>query len=164
MKLPLKGILTIEVRTMTRTAATLKFIRRHYHISQQELATLLNASPRTVQHWEQGDYVPSGTAVKLIQLLAKNDAVFTELVGMKGDEGIMYLDHNDQELTILGVAFRNEREYRATLNAVVNNMYEGFEPTVADIKLLREMDNRDEPMTTQEILNWIDARDAVSDQ
>lgn len=83
---------------------------------------------------------------------------------MKGDEGIMYLDHNDQELTILGVAFRNEREYRATLNAVVNNMYEGFEPTVADIKLLREMDNRDEPMTTQEILNWIDARDAVSDQ
>ncbi|AKP64294.1 XRE family transcriptional regulator [Levilactobacillus koreensis JCM 16448] len=146
---------------MADTATTMKYIRRHYGVSQSELAQLLNASVRTVQHWEQGDYEPSGTAVKLIQLLAKNDAIFTELSLMKEDEGIMYLEHDDQALTIMGVQFRNEKEYRATMNAVVSNMYEGFEPTLDDIQMARDADDLERPMTAKEVLDRVNARNSV---
>ncbi|MGA3279078.1 helix-turn-helix domain-containing protein [Lactiplantibacillus pentosus] len=75
---------------MKSTAATLKQIRQHYRISQAQLAKLLNTSVRTVQHWEQADYQPSGAAVRLIQILAADDAVFPALTQFKEDDQIMY--------------------------------------------------------------------------
>lgn len=146
---------------MSRTAKNIKVIRQHYGISQKHLATLLNVSVRTVQHWEQDDYAPSGPAVKLIQLLANNDAIFTELARLEEDDDIMYLEHDDQALTIMGVAFRNEEEYRATLDAIINNMYEGFEPTVDDVKLAREADDLGRPLTGEEVLAKINAKRSV---
>jgi len=157
----LEGYNTSEVIAMSRTAQNIKFIRQHYGISQRRLASLLNVSVRTVQHWEQADYAPSGPAVKLIQLLANNDAVFTALTSIEEDEAIMYLEHDDQAFTIMGVPFRNEAEYRATLDATISNMYEGFEPTVADIELAREADDLGRPLTGAEVLAKINARNSV---
>ncbi len=156
----LEGYNSSEVIAMSQTAQNIKFIRQHYGISQQRLATLLSVSVRTVQHWEQADYTPSGPAVKLIQLLAKNDAVFTELTSIEEDDQIMYLEHDDQALTIMGVPFRNEEEYRSSLNAIINNMYEGFEPTVDDIKMSQEFYTQG-PLSAEEILKRVRARNAV---
>ncbi|WP_125547226.1 helix-turn-helix domain-containing protein [Levilactobacillus lindianensis] len=145
---------------MSRTAKSIKFIRQHYGISQKYLATLLNVSVRTVQHWEQDDYAPSGPAVKLIQLLANHDVIFTALARLEEDDEIMYLEHDDQALTIMGVAFRNEKEYRATLEAIINNMYEGFEPTVDDVKMSQEVYTTG-PLSAKEILKRVQARNTV---
>jgi len=61
----------------------------------------------------------------------------------------------------MGVPFRNEAEYRATLDATISNMYEGFEPTVADIELAREADDLGRPLTGAEVLAKINARNSV---
>lgn len=139
---------------MKSTAATLKQIRQHYRISQAQLAKLLNTSVRTVQHWEQADYQPSGAAVRLIQILAADDAIFPALTQFKEDDQIMYLEHDDQKLTIMDVPFRNRKEYRATLNAVISNMYEGFEPTKFDIQMAQRSYVEGSP-TVQEMLDQI---------
>ncbi|MCT0161353.1 helix-turn-helix domain-containing protein [Lactiplantibacillus pentosus] len=139
---------------MKSTAATLKQIRQHYRISQAQLAKLLNTSVRTVQHWEQADYQPSGAAVRLIQILAADDAVLPALTQFKEDDQIMYLEHDDQKLTIMDVPFRNRKEYRATLNAVISNMYEGFEPTKFDIQMAQRSYVEGSP-TVQEMLDQI---------
>ncbi|KRK23394.1 transcription regulator [Lactiplantibacillus pentosus DSM 20314] len=139
---------------MKSTAATLKQIRQHYRISQAQLAKLLNTSVRTVQHWEQADYQPSGAAVRLIQILAADDAVLPALTQFKEDDQIMYLEHDDQKLTIMDVPFRNRKEYRATLNAIISNMYEGFEPTKFDIQMAQRSYVEGSP-TVQEMLDQI---------
>lgn len=139
---------------MKSTAATLKQIRQHYRISQAQLAKLLNTSVRTVQHWEQADYQPSGAAVRLIQILAADDAVLPALTQFKEDDQIMYLEHDDQRLTIMDVPFRNRKEYRATLNAIISNMYEGFEPTKFDIQMAQRSYVEGSP-TVQEMLDQI---------
>lgn len=150
----LEGYNSGEVMEMKSTAATLKQIRQHYRISQAQLAKLLNTSVRTVQHWEQADYQPSGAAVRLIQILAADDAIFPALTQFKEDDQIMYLEHDDQKLTIMDVPFRNRKEYRATLNAVISNMYEGFEPTKFDIQMAQRSYVEGSP-TVQEMLDQI---------
>jgi len=70
------------------------------------------------------------------------------------------LEHDDQAFTIMGVPFRNEEEYRSSLNAIINNMYEGFEPTVDDIKMSQEFYTKG-PLSAEEILKRVRARNAV---
>ncbi|WP_318764799.1 helix-turn-helix domain-containing protein [Lactiplantibacillus carotarum] len=149
---------------MDSIPVTIKNIRQHYRISQEKLATLLNTSVRTVQHWEQGDYEPSGTAVRLIQILSMNDDIFAELERIKGRVTLMYLKHNDQKLTIMDVPFRNRQEYQATLDGFINNMYEGFEPTVTDVKMAQEANERGYAMTPEEILARLRSGNSVTNE
>jgi len=143
------------------TSEAIKHIREHYHISQNDLSDLLNASVRTIQHWEQGDYEPHGTAVRLIQLLTKNDEIFAELKSMKGAERIMYLDHDNEARTIMGIQFQNDEEYQSSLNAIINNMYDGWQPTLDDIQMAHDF-YISGPLNIQEILRRVRARGAVS--
>lgn len=55
----------------------IRLLRDRLNISQGVLATLINASPSSVQKWEQGLKRPSGPAMKLLNLLDRKgmDAV-----------------------------------------------------------------------------------------
>ena len=63
----------------------------------------------------------------------------------------MYLEHDDQKFTIMGVQFRNQEEYRATMNAIISNMYEGFEPTKEHVQDARRFYDEG-PISAQEML------------
>jgi putative transcriptional regulator len=41
-------------------------------------------------------------------------------------------------LTIMGVAFADERTFESTANALGSNMFEGFEPTPKGVELIRD--------------------------
>lgn len=49
----------------------IKEIRTNEKISQPILAMYLNVSPHTVKHWERGEKHPSGSALKLLNLVAR---------------------------------------------------------------------------------------------
>ena len=48
-----------------------KRIRKNAHMSQAVFAHYLNTSLSTVQKWEVGDKVPSGTAAKVLYMVEK---------------------------------------------------------------------------------------------
>jgi putative transcriptional regulator len=50
-------------------AKEIKKIRAREKISQPVLAIYLNVSPYTVKHWEQGTKHPTGSALKLLNLV-----------------------------------------------------------------------------------------------
>ena len=52
--------------------AQIKRIRQRSHVSQAVFAALLNTSLSTVQKWEIGQKRPTGTALKLLQLVQNN--------------------------------------------------------------------------------------------
>lgn len=52
-------------------AASIKALREKLRISQVMLATILNTSISTVQHWESGLKHPGGTSSKLLDLLER---------------------------------------------------------------------------------------------
>ena len=47
-------------------------LRKKLKVSQAAFAVLLNISTKTVQKWEQGEYQPNGSSLKLLTI-AKND-------------------------------------------------------------------------------------------
>ena len=47
-------------------------VREKTGLSQQKFATLLGVSVRTLQEWEQGRRAPSGAALTLLLIAAKN--------------------------------------------------------------------------------------------
>lgn len=49
----------------------------------------------------------------------------------------MKIDYNRDELTIMGVRFRTEKEFEGALYSITSNVYEGWKPTEADVKKLR---------------------------
>ncbi|MBO3460984.1 DNA-binding transcriptional regulator [Aetokthonos hydrillicola Thurmond2011] len=49
----------------------IKEIRETSHVSQAVFAAILNTSVSTVQKWESGQKRPTGTALKLLQLVQK---------------------------------------------------------------------------------------------
>lgn len=59
-----------EVKKLS--ALEIKMIRLKEKLSQPVFALLLNTSVSTVKQWEQGDKRPSGLALKLLNLVAKN--------------------------------------------------------------------------------------------
>lgn len=52
--------------------AMIQDIRERNNISQSVLAKLLNTSVSTVQHWEIGHRQPSGSALKLLNILDRH--------------------------------------------------------------------------------------------
>lgn len=53
----------------------IKKIRAREKVSQPVLAMYLNVSPYTVKHWEQGTKHPTGSALKLLNLVLKKGLV-----------------------------------------------------------------------------------------
>ena len=47
----------------------IRALRERLNISQAVLASVINASPNSIQKWERGAKRPSGTALKLLSLL-----------------------------------------------------------------------------------------------
>jgi len=47
----------------------IRALRERLNISQAVLASVINASPNSIQKWERGAKRPSGTALKLLNLL-----------------------------------------------------------------------------------------------
>jgi len=56
-----------EIRTLK--PAEIKKLRLREKISQALFARCLNVSTSTIQHWERGEKKPSGTALKLLNLI-----------------------------------------------------------------------------------------------
>ena len=54
------------------TKEEIKKIRERQKASQAVFACYLNTTASTVQSWEQGEKKPSGTAMKLLNIVEKN--------------------------------------------------------------------------------------------
>jgi putative transcriptional regulator len=52
--------------------------RTHTGLSQQQFATVLGVSPRTLQEWEQGRRKPSGAAQTLLRIARRHPEVVRE--------------------------------------------------------------------------------------
>ena len=50
----------------------IKLLREREHVSQTVFANYLNVTPNLVSKWERGEKRPSGPALKLLSLVAKN--------------------------------------------------------------------------------------------
>lgn len=60
-------------------AADVVAIRRKLHLTQRGLANVVGVSPRTVEAWETGANVPSGSARHMLYLLGKDERVMAML-------------------------------------------------------------------------------------
>jgi putative transcriptional regulator len=61
--------LCLEVAVPDYTPAEIRALRERLNISQTVLASVINASANSIQKWERGAKKPSGTALKLLNLL-----------------------------------------------------------------------------------------------
>ncbi len=60
----------------------IRAIRENMHLTRTAFASRYGFSPRTLQHWEQGDRKPHGAALILLNVIAKNPkAVEEALIG-----------------------------------------------------------------------------------
>jgi len=59
-------------------------IRKAYGLSQDEFATLLGISVRTLQNWEQGRREPHGAARVLLRVAARHPEAVLEAVTREG--------------------------------------------------------------------------------
>lgn len=50
----------------------IKQLRLREHVSQPVFATLLNVSASAVKKWESGEQLPSGAALRLLEIVDKN--------------------------------------------------------------------------------------------
>lgn len=64
---------------------TVKRLRRHLKMTQQELAQELGARQQTVSEWELGVYAPRGTSAKLLSIIAER-AEFPYEASSQGSE------------------------------------------------------------------------------
>lgn len=55
-------------------------IRENLNLSRKEFADSFGFSPRTLQHWEQGDRVPHGSARILLLLLQRDPATIAKIL------------------------------------------------------------------------------------
>ncbi|STX81316.1 Putative merR family bacterial regulatory protein [Legionella busanensis] len=58
-------------------------IRKKLNLSRQQFADSFGFSPRTLQHWEQGDRSPHGSARVLLLLLQREPATIAKI--LRGD-------------------------------------------------------------------------------
>lgn len=64
-------------RTFVVDGPNIKRVRANYQLSQNEFASLLGISVKTLRNWEQGRRIPEGPARVLLQVAAKHpDAVW----------------------------------------------------------------------------------------
>ncbi|GAF41946.1 hypothetical protein FC83_GL002938 [Agrilactobacillus composti DSM 18527 = JCM 14202] len=136
-----------------KTPEVVRELRARYGLSQHKLATIMNVSTRSVESWEQGLREPHGAAARLLQLLNTDSAVIKTLENIDAPNLALDLATDESNLTIEGVTFANKTEYRAALNAIVSNMYEGFQPTKADIAYFAA--HIGQPINPKEVLSWV---------
>jgi putative transcriptional regulator len=64
-------------RTFDLTPLNIKQIRERYELTQNQFASLLGISVRTLRNWEQGRRTPVGPARVLLQIAARHpDAIW----------------------------------------------------------------------------------------
>lgn len=61
--------LCLETRVPDYSPEEIRALRERLNISQAVLASVINASANSIQKWERGVKRPSGTALKLLNLL-----------------------------------------------------------------------------------------------
>ena len=61
----------------------IKDIRNSFGLTQEQFATLLGISVRTLRNWEQGRRVPEGPARVLLQVAAKHPEAVLDVVQAK---------------------------------------------------------------------------------
>lgn len=61
-----------ELTIKTFNPEMIKRIRQKNNISQSVMAKLLNTSVSSIQHWEIGHRQPSGSALKLLNILDRH--------------------------------------------------------------------------------------------
>jgi putative transcriptional regulator len=66
-------------RSEPPTAARIRAIRDRLELSQKVFADLLNVSAATVRAWEQGQRVPDGPSVRLLELAQHHPATLLDL-------------------------------------------------------------------------------------
>jgi DNA-binding transcriptional regulator YiaG len=59
-------------RQFTVTVPDVKAVREGVHLSQQDFATLIQVSIKTLQNWEQGRRHPTGPAAALLKIVASH--------------------------------------------------------------------------------------------
>jgi DNA-binding transcriptional regulator YiaG len=57
-------------RKPTWDSTSVRALRRHLGLTQQELAEELSMRQQTVSEWETGQYVPRGASAALLQIIA----------------------------------------------------------------------------------------------
>lgn len=70
----------IASRKTQLEVANTKSVREELHITQKQLAELLNTSVDTVKSWESGRRNPSGLARKVLLLLSEDDDFYHKLI------------------------------------------------------------------------------------
>jgi len=67
-------------RIFTSDMPDIKLIRTGYRLSQNEFASLLGISLKTLQNWEQGRRKPEGPAKVLLQVVEKHPEAVWDVV------------------------------------------------------------------------------------
>jgi putative transcriptional regulator len=74
---------TPAARSFTVLPPDIKQLRDDFGLTQEQFATLLGISVRTLRNWEQGRRVPEGPARVLLQVAAKHPEALMDVIGMK---------------------------------------------------------------------------------
>lgn len=61
-----------QTQVIQLSSSDIKQIRESLNVSQSVFASLLNISPSTVQKWEIGDKRPSGSSLKLLNVVKRH--------------------------------------------------------------------------------------------
>jgi putative transcriptional regulator len=72
--------------------------------------------------------------VRLLQLIFQDETIVDQLRKFSEDKLMFDLNVDEKAQTIMGVHFDSYTTFRATLNAIASNMYEGFVPNIDDVK------------------------------
>ncbi|MDM8551226.1 helix-turn-helix domain-containing protein [Desulfobacterales bacterium HSG2] len=67
--------LGVEIQDIRMAKERIRAIRKRMNLSQTVFAKMLNVSPSSVRHWEQGNRRPRGSAVVLLELPEKSPHV-----------------------------------------------------------------------------------------
>jgi putative transcriptional regulator len=78
-KLELRETVTFKIKDVPdiKTKDIAK-IRKDLNVSQPVFAKILNVSSAAVKKWEQGEVLPSGATLRLLQIIIKNPKGFKE--------------------------------------------------------------------------------------
>lgn len=72
----------LEIPTPTYTPKDIAALRKKAGLSQRALATALGVSVRTVEAWEAGKNTPSGSSMKLLYLIEKDNNILHQLLAV----------------------------------------------------------------------------------
>lgn len=73
-----------STRTFHLDRLDIKRIREGYKLTQEQFASMLGISVRTLRNWEQGRRVPEGPAMVLLRVADKHPEALLDAVRLKG--------------------------------------------------------------------------------